>query len=102
MAFLFYLCIKKEMPELLLLSVMLIPQIVAGIYAKSMGKNFWFWFFISFLIPIISLIILLFLDKDDKEERKGYKLADHVVKSGPERYRDELKELGSNDTPNSN
>lgn len=69
------------MPELLLLCVMLIPQFVAGIYAKSMGKNFWFWFFISFLIPIISLIVLLFLDNDTKEERTGYQLADHVNKS---------------------
>lgn len=66
------------MPELLLLAVMLIPQIVAGIYAKSMGKNFWFWFFISFLIPIISLIVLLFLDKDKDNSRKSYDLADHV------------------------
>jgi uncharacterized membrane protein len=77
------------MPELLLLCVMLIPQFVAGVYAKSMGKNFWFWFFISFLIPIISLIVLLFLDKDDKEDRKGYKLADHVTKA-----RVESEELG--------
>jgi hypothetical protein len=58
------------MPEILLLCVMLIPQIVAGIFAKSMGRNFWFWFFISFLIPIISLIVLLFLD--DKNEKKEY------------------------------
>lgn len=68
------------MPEIILLCVMLIPQIVAGVYAKSMGKNFWFWFFISFLIPIISLIVLLFLDKDEKEKRQGYQLADHVKK----------------------
>jgi hypothetical protein len=65
------------MPELLLLCVMLIPQIVAGVFAKSMGRNFWFWFFISFLIPIISLIVLLFLD-DKIEQQKGYGLADHV------------------------
>lgn len=64
------------MPEILLLCVMLIPQVVAGIFAKSMGRNFWFWFFISFLIPIISLIILLFLD--DKNEKKEYDLAEHV------------------------
>lgn len=69
------------MPELILLCVMLIPQIVAGIYAKSMGKSFWFWFFISFLIPIISLIVLLFLDSDKKEKRKSYELADHVKKN---------------------
>lgn len=67
------------MPEIVLLAVMLIPQFVAGIYAKSIGKNFWFWFFISFLIPIISLIVLLFLDKS-KGEQKGYELADHVKK----------------------
>jgi hypothetical protein len=67
------------MPELLLLCVMLIPQIVAGVFAKSMGRNFWFWFFISFLIPIISLIVLLFLD-DKIEQQKGYGLADHVKK----------------------
>jgi hypothetical protein len=70
------------MPELLLLCFMLIPQIVAGVYAHSIGKSFWFWFFISFLIPIISLIVLLIIDnkksKETKEEKKGYQLADHV------------------------
>lgn len=69
------------MPELLLLCFMLIPQLVAGVYAKNIGKSFWFWFFISFLIPIISLIVLLFLDKDKGDIRKGYELADHVKKS---------------------
>ncbi|MES2446991.1 MAG: hypothetical protein V4546_07400 [Bacteroidota bacterium] len=68
------------MPELILLSVLLIPQLVAGIYAKSIGKSFWFWFFISFLIPIISLIVLLYLDKDKKGKRTSYQLADHVKK----------------------
>ncbi|TKC12578.1 hypothetical protein FA048_02880 [Pedobacter polaris] len=68
------------MPELLLLCVMLIPQLVAGVYAKSMDKSFWFWFFISFLIPIVSLIVLLFLDKDKEGKRQSYQLADHVNK----------------------
>jgi hypothetical protein len=67
------------MPEFLVLCWMLIPQFVAGIFAKSMGRSFWFWFFISFLIPIVSLILLLFLDKDKDEKRHSYKLADHVV-----------------------
>lgn len=66
------------MPEFLVLCWMLIPQFVAGIYAKSMGRSFWFWFFISFLIPIVSLILLLFLDKDEDDKRHSYKLADHV------------------------
>lgn len=68
------------MPEIVLLAVVLIPQFVAGVYAKSIGKSFWFWFFISFLIPIISLIVLLFLDKSSGEQ-KGYELADHVKKT---------------------
>ena len=67
------------MLELLLFCFMLIPQLVAGIFAKNMGRSFWFWFFISFLIPIISLIVLLFLDNKN-EERQGYELADHVKK----------------------
>ncbi len=70
------------MPELLLLCFMIIPQLVAGVYAHSMGKSFWFWFFISFLIPIISLIILLIIDnkksKNVIEGKKSYQLADHV------------------------
>jgi cytochrome c biogenesis factor len=67
------------MPEFLVLCFLLIPQIVAGIYAKSLGKNFWFWFFISFVIPILSLVVLLFLDKN-KGTKKGYQLADHVTR----------------------
>lgn len=64
------------MAESLLLLVLMIPQIVAAVLAKSMGRNPWFWFFISFLIPIISLIILLFME--DKGEKKGYELAEHL------------------------
>lgn len=65
------------MPEILLICVLLIPQTVAGVLAKSMGRSFWFWFFISFLIPIISLIVLLFMD-DKGATSTGYELADHV------------------------
>jgi len=69
------------MPELLVLCFMLIPQLVAGVFAASQGRSFWFWFFISFLIPIVSLIVLLIIDKKNKDiGRKGYDLADHVVK----------------------
>lgn len=58
--------------------VLLAPQIIAGMLARNIGRNFWFWFFISFLIPIISIIILLNLE--DKNENKSYKLAEHVKK----------------------
>ncbi|MBB5636143.1 cytochrome c biogenesis factor [Pedobacter cryoconitis] len=67
------------MAELLLLMGLLLPQTIAGIFAKSQGRSFWFWFFISFLIPIISLVVLLFLD-DKKKGDTGFKLADHVNK----------------------
>jgi len=64
------------MIEVLLLCGLLFPQTVAGIFAKSMGRSFWFWFFISFLIPIISLVVLACLK--DKSESSGFKLADHL------------------------
>lgn len=70
------------MVEAILILVLMIPQIVAAVLSKSMGRNPWFWFFISFLIPIISLIILLFLD--DKSEKKSYDLADHLTHKNQE------------------
>ncbi|WP_158797995.1 hypothetical protein [Pedobacter sp. L105] len=64
--------------EALLFGLIFFPQTAAGVLAKSRGYSFWFWFFISFLIPIISLFILLRME--DKSEDKGtsYQLADHV------------------------
>jgi len=60
------------MAELLILLVLLLPQTIAGIFARSQGRSFWFWFFISFLIPVISLIVLLFLeDKSDGDTSFG-------------------------------
>jgi MFS family permease len=69
------------MPEIIVgtivLGLLLSPQLLAGFLAKRTGRNFWFWFFISFLIPIISLIILIFLE-DKNPAASGYKLAEHV------------------------
>jgi cytochrome c biogenesis factor len=65
------------MVEILLLLGLVLPQTIAGIFARSQGRKFWFWFFISFLIPIISLVVLVFLD-DKSKEGPGFKLADHV------------------------
>jgi cytochrome c biogenesis factor len=74
------------MAEILLLLGLVLPQTIAGIFAVSQGRKFWFWFFISFLIPIISLIVLVFLE--DRSEGTGFKLADHV-------HRDEKSKNGS-------
>ncbi|MDQ0969104.1 MFS family permease [Flavobacterium sp. W4I14] len=69
------------MPEIIVgtivLGLLLSPQLLAGFLAKRTGRNFWFWFFISFLIPLISLIVLIFLE-DKNPATSGYKLADHV------------------------
>ncbi|TBO43225.1 hypothetical protein [Pedobacter kyonggii] len=71
------------MPEIIVgtvvLGLLLSPQLLAGFLAKRTGRNFGFWFFISFLIPIVSLIILIFLE-DKNPVASGYKLADHVDK----------------------
>lgn len=69
---------------------LILPQTIAGIFARSQGRSFWFWFFISFLIPIISLIVLLFLD--DKNEGSSFELADHVHPKEAETNQDK-KEL---------
>jgi len=50
-----------EILLMLMLPMILLPQIAAGILAKQTGRDFWFWFCISFLIPFISLIVLLML-----------------------------------------
>ena len=59
-----------EILLLLLLPIVLLPQIAAGLFARQLGRRFWFWFGISFFIPIISLIVLLML-KDEKSEEKN-------------------------------
>jgi hypothetical protein len=41
-------------------------QFAAAILAKQLGKSFWRWFGISFFLPIISLIILIFLWDTDQ------------------------------------
>jgi len=55
-----------ELLLLLLLPIILLPQIAAGMLAKQTGRKFWFWFGISFLLPMISIIILLCLKDKSK------------------------------------
>lgn len=60
------------MPELVILvlaPIVFLPQIAAAVLAKQMGRKPKFWFWISFLIPMISLIILLCLE--DKNNGTG-------------------------------
>ena len=41
-------------------------QFAAGILANQTGQPFWRWFWISLIIPIISIWILLFLWDEEK------------------------------------
>ena len=54
--------------------------LIAGLMARSFGKSFRFWFWISFLIPFISCLILLCLP--EKEEKisavENEELFDHL------------------------
>lgn len=54
---------------ILLLPIILLPHMAAGILARQTGRSFKFWFWISFLIPVISIIILLFLEDKSKAEK---------------------------------
>lgn len=45
----------------------LVFPVIAGILAKNSGRSFRFWFWISFLLPFISCIILLCLRDKSKE-----------------------------------
>lgn len=54
---------------LLLMPIVLLPHIAAGILARQTDRSFKFWFWISFLIPVISIIILLFLEDKSKTEK---------------------------------
>ncbi len=53
------------MPEILLVLFIIVlicsPQVLAYYFAKHLGRDAKFWFWISFIIPIISLFILIFL-----------------------------------------
>jgi ABC-type multidrug transport system permease subunit len=61
------------MPELILLpfiiGLLCFPLFGAYYFAKHLGRNPWFWLGISFVLPIVSLIILIFLPDIDKEAK---------------------------------
>jgi hypothetical protein len=74
--------LKDPVMEALLFGLLFFPQIAAGMLAKSRGRKFWFWFFISFLIPVVSLIVLLCLEDKSEDISSSYELADHVRNRG--------------------
>lgn len=61
------------MPEVILVvfvfGLLSFPQVGAYFFAKHLGRNPWFWFWISFVLPIISLFILIFLPDLEAETK---------------------------------
>ncbi|ADY50797.1 hypothetical protein Pedsa_0211 [Pseudopedobacter saltans DSM 12145] len=59
------------MPEVILvvfvIALVFSPQILAYKFAEYLGRDKKFWFWISFLIPVISLFILMFLPETEKK-----------------------------------
>ena len=56
---------------LMIYSVINCLQFAAGILAKQIGLNFWRWFWISLLLPGISMILLLFIWTHIEKESTG-------------------------------
>ncbi|TND07441.1 MAG: hypothetical protein FD123_3219 [Bacteroidetes bacterium] len=46
-----------------LISVLTCVPMISGFYAKAQGRNFWKWYAVGFVLPIISVFILFFMDK---------------------------------------
>ena len=61
--------VMVEILLICMLPIILMPQIAAGVLARQTGRKFWFWFWVSFFIPFISLIILISL-KDKSDDTK--------------------------------
>ena len=59
------------MEVILALPFLLLPfafPLMAGYTAKRFGRNFWFWFFLSFPLPLVSCFIVVCLpDKSSCE-----------------------------------
>jgi len=46
--------------EIILLLALSFP-LIAGFFAKRMGRRFWLWFFIGLVLPVIASVILFLL-----------------------------------------
>ena len=65
------------MPEIqigtFVLAILLSPQIIAYKFAQHLARNPWFWFWIPFVIPFISLLILIFMPEPQEEQKTAKK-----------------------------
>jgi hypothetical protein len=81
------------MEVIMALPVILIPlmfNFIAGWMAQSFGRSFKFWFWISFLLPFISCVILLCLPIKKQKVVKPVDndhLFDYLFEKEARRYR---------------
>lgn len=45
-----------------LIGALTFVPLISAFYAHALGKNFWRWYAIGFVLPVISVFILFFLD----------------------------------------
>lgn len=77
---------KSIAPPPLLFTVVAIPYLT-GVVATSYGRKFWPWFFLGILLPVLSIIIVVFMPDKSKTLRtqvvENEELFDHLfLKNG--------------------
>ena len=58
-----------ELIGLLIVAIPLFFPLIGGLMAKSFGRSFWVWFFISCLLPFVSCFILVCLPYKKKKQQ---------------------------------
>lgn len=53
-----------------LLALMVTPWLAAA-YADSIGRSYWFWFWMGLLFPLVSNLVLICLPKKLPDTKKG-------------------------------
>ncbi len=51
----------------ILVLVLMVAPLVTGYLASRTGRNFWTWFGISFLLPVVACLVLLLLPVKKKD-----------------------------------
>ena len=48
-------------------SMLFLVPLITAFYAQSQGRNFWKWFVVGCVLPIISVFILFAMHPDEKK-----------------------------------
>jgi len=64
----------EVLAALAIVSVPLFFPVITGLMAKSLGRKFWFWFFLGFPLPFVACVILLCLPVRRAENRNHFRI----------------------------